>query len=354
MIQTKIDMLSVKSFLFVVLSIFPLVVSAQENLTGAVVDSLTREALPYAAVYINGTTKGTITDDSGLFELKNVKFPVDVVISFVGYKTQVHHLVTNPGYLPVELKTNDNLPEVTITDYNERENIMRYFKKQLLGDDYWAKHATIRDEDILMFEIQGSKLHAWATEPLIIDLPLLGYELYLDLASFEAEHVNNQDRCDIIGYYYYKLNDPDSKSEKKKINKNREAAFYNSSQHFLTSLYENRLEENGFTVWEIIDDYPQQDSNFELSRYIKSVGDNEKQVCGLKGRQFMIQYCHKNDDSPVNLKKGIEKLNSISTSQVFFLKDTCTFTGFGTIPDNSILFMGDIALKRVAASLPAE
>lgn len=340
--------------MFAVLSVLPAIAVGQENFTGVVLDSLTREALPYAAVYVNGTTKGTITDTLGLFELKNVNFPVDVVISFVGYKTQVHHLTSNPGYMPVELKTNDKLPEVVITDYNERENIMRYFKKQLLGDDYWAEHATIRDEDILMFEIQGSKLHAWATEPIIIDLPLLGYELYLDLVSFEAEHVNSQDRCDILGYYYFKLNNSDSKSKIQKIIKNREAAFYNSSQHFLTSLYENRLEENGFTVWEIIDDYPQQDYNFELSRYIKSVGGNEKQVCGLKGRQFMIQYCHRNDDSPVNLKKGIKTLHSISTSQVVFLEDACTFTGFGTVPDNSIQFMGDIARKRAAASLPAE
>lgn len=354
MIQTKIDMKSVKRLLFTVLFIFPLAVLAQESMTGAVIDSVTREALPYATVYVNGTTKGTITDDFGLFELKNVNFPVDVVISFVGYKTQVHHLTSNPGYLLVELRTNDKLPEVVITDYNERENIMRYFKKLMLGDNYWAKHATIRDEDVLMFEQDGRKLHVWATEPLIIELPLLGYELYLDLVSFEAEHVNRMDRCDMLGYYYYKPIDPGSKSKARKIVKNRQEAFYNSSLHFLTSLYENRLEENGFKVTEILIELGKEDGITDLSPYIKSAGDNKKQICGLKGRQFLIQYTHHRDGSPVNLKNLGRSLHNVSNSQVVFLDDACTFTGSGLVSDNNILFLGDIAQKRVAASLPAE
>ena len=64
--------------MFAVLSVLPAIAVGQENFTGVVLDSLTREALPYAAVYVNGTTKGTITDTLGLFELKNVNFPVDV------------------------------------------------------------------------------------------------------------------------------------------------------------------------------------------------------------------------------------------------------------------------------------
>ena len=354
MIQTKIDMKSVKRLLFTVLFIFPLAVLAQESMTGAVIDSVTREALPFATVYVNGTTKGTITDDFGLFELKNVNFPVDVVISFVGYKTQVHHLTSNPGYLLVELKTNDRLPEVVITDFNERENIMRYFKQQLLGNDYWAKHATIRDEDILMFELEGMKMRAWATEPIIIELPLLGFELYLDLVSFEAEHVDRQDRCDMLGYYFYKLIDTGSKSKERKIIKNRQQAFYNSSLHFLTSLYEDRLEENGFTVTELMESLGNEDPITDIRPYIKSTGDNEKQICGLKGRQFLIRYTHKRDGSPVNLNNIGHSLHDVSLSHVVFLDDTCKFTGSGLVSDNSIRFMGDIAEKRVAASLPAE
>lgn len=340
-----------KRFLLALLWALPVLASAQENMTGAVIDSVSREALPYATVYVNGTTKGTITDTSGLFELKNVNYPVDLVVSFVGYRTQVFHLTDNPGYLLVELKTNNNLPEVVITDYNERAPIMRYFKRMLLGDDYWASNATIRDEDVLMFEIEGSKLRAWATEPVIIDLPLLGYVLYLDLVSFEAEHVDGKDRCDMLGYFYYKLNNPNSKSKIRKIIKNRQKAFYNSSQHFLKALYANRLEENGFVVSEVAKG---DITVWDLKRNIVSVGDNRKQIRGLKDKRLIIEYYCEKDESPINLSVIIKPDYHNYISEVLFLSDSCTFTQDGIVSDNSILFMGEIAEKRVAASLPAE
>ena len=121
-----------KRFLLALLWALPVLASAQENMTGAVIDSVSREALPYATVYVNGTTKGTITDTSGLFELKNVNYPVDLVVSFVGYRTQVFHLTDNPGYLLVELKTNDKLPEVVITDYNDLSSLTAFLIHYLM------------------------------------------------------------------------------------------------------------------------------------------------------------------------------------------------------------------------------
>ena len=348
------DMVPYKRLLFAFFSFFPVLVFGQDVMIGTVLDSLTREPLPYATVYINGTPKGTITDSVGFYELKNINYPADLVISYVGYKTQVHHLTTNPGYLLVELKTMGNLPEVVITDYSERERIMQFFKKMFLGQDFWAEHATIRDEDVLMFQIEGSKIHAWATEPIIIDMPLLGYELYLDLVSFEVEHVDNADKCNLLGYYYYKLNNPDNKSEIKKIIKNRQKVFYNSSQHFLMSLYENKLEENGYRVTlDNSNDLMGRGEPIDLSRYIKRIGNDMMQVHGLKNKSIMIEYYSKKD-APMNLKKSDKRPDDISISVITFLKENCTFTKDGIVQDNSIQFKYDMAKKRVAASLPAD
>ena len=77
----------------------PCLVMGQSTISGIVRDSQTGSPMPFATVYINGSTKGTITDNDGCFELNNVQFPSTIVFSFVGYKTQVLDLNRNPGSL---------------------------------------------------------------------------------------------------------------------------------------------------------------------------------------------------------------------------------------------------------------
>ena len=315
----------------------------------------THEPLPSATVYINGTTKGTITDLNGSFELKDVSLPADVVVSFVGYQIQAVYLDHSPDNLLVELKTNDKLPEVVIEDKNERENIMRYFRRLLLGDDYWAANATIKNEDVLVFKTEGSILHAWANEPLIIDLPLLGYELHLSMVRFEAERKDFKDRCNMIGYFFYMPNMPDKRIKERKIIKNRQTAYYNSSQHFLKSLFDNKLEENGYRahILETADDENQSGAVIDFSQHIIRIDDNQMQIVGLKGKSLLIEYLSKNN-VPMNLRVNDKKPYDISESRVTFLQDTCTVFQGGRVVDNSLIFSFDIAKKRVAASLPSD
>ena len=61
----------------------------QSTISGIVVDGLTQDPLPFANVYVNGTTKGTVTDADGHFNLTGVNIPADVVFSFVGYRPEV-------------------------------------------------------------------------------------------------------------------------------------------------------------------------------------------------------------------------------------------------------------------------
>ena len=136
------------------LSLVPTYSFGQSIIHGVVLDSLTREPLPSATVYVNGTTQGTSTDDNGLFELKDVSFPATVVFSFVGYDPQAMDLVRNPGYLTVLLKTNDELPEIVVSGKGNKvsREDMDYFKTMFLGDDRWGRQAKIKNENVLMFD----------------------------------------------------------------------------------------------------------------------------------------------------------------------------------------------------------
>ncbi len=74
----------VKIFVILILNI-PLFVYGQNNLKGIVLDSINHQPVAFATVFINGTSKGTMTDSTGTFILNNVITPCQLVVSNVGY-----------------------------------------------------------------------------------------------------------------------------------------------------------------------------------------------------------------------------------------------------------------------------
>ena len=378
------------------LLLLPACLFGQSTVRGVVVDSLTQEPLASATVYVNGTTQGTSTDADGRFELKDVMFPATVVFSFVGYQTQAMDLTRNPGELRIRLKTNDVLPEVVVSGKANKidKKELEFFRKMFLGDDKWGKRATIKNENVILIDIfrrtsyytrqivkasyasrtvhhdavekrevytdtvkvNKSVFRAWASEPLIIDLPQLGYELYVDLIKFNVEQTNIVTQYDMLGYFYYKPYDNVSKRQAKSIEENRMRAYYGSSQHFLKSFADNRLTENGYTLTKsetIVKDKKSITTNLpvDVSEYSESK-ENLIQIHGLKDKNLKIRYYHRSDGSPVSFSETGKGIRRYSESGITFLEDDCSFSKEGIVRDNSIRFTGDISKRRVASSLP--
>ena len=388
-----------RRFLFSVLLLFPVALYSQHTITGIVLDSLTQEPLPSATVYVNGTTLGTATDADGWFELKGVSLPATVVFSFVGYQAQALELNRAPGELTVSLKTNDELPEIVVSGKESKikKEDLEYFKKMFLGDDRWGRSARIRNENVLMFDrsfqtsyeirrvgrasyenataqhdaatkivsyidtvkVVSSVFDAWAYEPLIIDMPLLGYELYVDLVKFSVEKVKNYTTCNMLGYFYYKPYEKLKKRQSRNIEENRKKAYYSSNQQFLRSLADDRLAENGYTLSKkeafeyrrknIYTELP-----FDMGEYFVDHGDGKLSVYGLKGQQLRVKYYHRNDGSPINLREKSGQVRRYSESWMTILKDTCTFSKNGIVAENSIRFEGDLSKKKVGSYLPED
>ena len=388
-----------KRLLLAFLSFIPFVLFGQTTIKGVVLDSLTNEPLPSATVYVNGTTQGTSTDNDGRFELKNVTFPATVIFSFVGYEPQALDLSHNPGELTILLSVNSLLPEIEISGRMTKANKkdLAYFKKMFLGDDLWGSRATIKNEYALIFhktddtsyEIQRKfrdsysiptinneltqkhvvfedtvKVHktsfsAWASEPLIIDMPLLGYEVYVDLVRFTVQENKAQTQCDMLGYFYYKPYENLKKRRAETIERNRKEAYYGSSQHFLRSFADNRLPENGYIL-----SMPERiekgkkvlwiERPVDFKQYSSEKGDNMVLIHGLKDENLKIKYYYKYDGSPYPWGEQIRGLRLYAESGLTFLEDTCMFLKDGIVMDNSMVFTGDISKKRVASCLPQD
>ena len=387
-----------KRFLFAFLSLIPFVLSGQNTIRGIVLDSQTNEPLPSATVYVNGTTQGTATDNDGRFELKDVSFPSTVVFSFVGYQTQALEFDRNPGTLTINLITNDVLPEVVVSGKITKEDKknMEYFKTMFLGNDRWGKRAKIKNEYVLFFDrseddsyeirrsfkrsysirtvdadmvekmevyddtvkVTETVFRAWANEPLIIDLPLLGYEVYVDLVKFTVLENRTKTHCDILGYYYYKPYDNVNKHKAQTFEVNRKKAYYGSSQHFLKSFAENRLAENGYILTK-----PEEvrkgkkviwvDLPLDLEKYSTDAGDNVI-IHGLKDENLKIKYYSREDGSPYYTGDKVKGIRFYNESGMTLLKDTCMFFKDGTVMDNNIAFTGELSKKKVASCLPAD
>src|SRR5687768_14494163 len=57
----------------------------QKTIYGTVIDANTREPLPYANVFVNNTTMGTVTNEDGKYRLVIPEGEYQIVFSFIGY-----------------------------------------------------------------------------------------------------------------------------------------------------------------------------------------------------------------------------------------------------------------------------
>ena len=384
--------------LFAALSVVSAIVWGQNVIRGTVVDGLTQEPLPSATVYINGTTHGTSTDPDGRFELKDVSFPATVIFSFVGYEPQALDLVHNPGELTIMLKVIE-LPEIEVSGKPDKDykKDLEYFKTMFLGNDQWGSRATIKNEDALIFHkttqtsydirrigrssynirtiqadvmerreeyndtaiVNKTVFSAWATEPLIIDLPVLGYELYVDLVKFTVEEYKSQTHSDILGYFYYKPYENVRKRQAVSIEENRKKAYWGSNQHFLRSLFEDRLAENGYILSmpeKIVKGKKSITSQIpvDIKKYSAAVGDDILQIHGLKDKELTIKYYYKFDGSPNPWGEEVRGIRRYSKSGMKIMEDECLFLRNGTVMDNNMAFIGNMSNRKVGACLPAD
>ncbi|PQJ76622.1 TonB-dependent receptor [Polaribacter glomeratus] len=100
-----------KTFLFSILFLLPLVMAAQ-TIKGKVTDA-SGGTLPYMNVVVKGTTNGTVTDDNGEFTITVKSLPAKLVISSMGFMTK-EVTVANTSYVTIVVSEDNALEEVVV------------------------------------------------------------------------------------------------------------------------------------------------------------------------------------------------------------------------------------------------
>lgn len=230
---------------------------AQDSYTvkGTIKDAATGDVMPFATVFFAETTFGTATDDQGEYRL-TVSNPgtYDLIVKFVGYKTYATQLklgdqpeVTMDILIEAETKSLGSVVVTAKKDAKWQEH-MREFKLIFLGESVNARQCKILNEEVVDFIYDEKKviLEAFSSEPIIIENKALGYKIQYYLEHFEVNYTAN-----MSSYYGYTIFEELKSNNKRKMNRweaNRKKAYEGSAVHFFTSLYQNKLEEDGFFV----------------------------------------------------------------------------------------------------------
>ena len=229
----------------------------QTQLSGQVLSAVDSLPLPGASVYFDGTSIGVSTRDDGTFQIStNSSLTSVLIIQALGFKT---YFVQNPGdskdlgeiFL---IESQESLDEVHLeTDPWSRKKKMEIFKREFLGKDKAALQCRIVNEEVVKLRYIPSTqtLVAFAEVPLKIVNRFLGYEVTYNLTEFKAEFstASGLRLTSMVYYEGFSLFEEIRKKPSKRFLKNREVTFQGSSLHFMRSLANSELSENGFRIF---------------------------------------------------------------------------------------------------------
>jgi len=230
------------------------VLCAQAVVEGRIIGQETGEPLQGVHVFLSGTKIGTSTNASGDYVLRNIPPGAHrLVVSVIGYERKTLELVLGP----VENKTMDfglkpvvyEMSEIFVGNLDKKwRKRLERFEALFLGETKWADSVEITNPEVLRFDTNfWGRLTAEALAPLQIENRALGYRITYYLKEFE--HTGTRTRWDGDPVFTeLTSSDPVQQS---RWEQNRREAFYGSMRHFLLSLLQDRVKEEGFVLYRL-------------------------------------------------------------------------------------------------------
>ena len=220
------------------------------TLTGTVTDS-TGAPLSNVAVFISSSMMGSTTDEDGMYIIPGVPLgTLRLNASSVGYESQyVDMFVKEAATVKHDFVLNEAvyiLGDITVASDNKRwQRQLERFTRIFVGETPNASQTTILNPEVLDFTGQRGTFRAQASEPLVIENRALGYKVTYYLNEFVSEPTSYRWDAEPI----YEPLAPSSPEEMALWNARRDSIFYGSFRHFLLSVINDKLEEQGFKIY---------------------------------------------------------------------------------------------------------
>lgn len=250
-----------KSLFVLFISLIAITAKAQQfTILGKVLDSASKTPLVGASAFCPNTTYGSVSNAEGLFYLKLPAGGYDLVISYTGYERKVVRISDNQSATDTLLfelpKQDKTMTEVAVVGSNEVPDgwtkYGKFFTDNFIGTSPYAANCVLKNPEALKFYYtkKRNRLKVTTKEDLIIENPSLGYSIRYQLDSFSYDYNNNISQ--FTGYPLFTEKDTTPEVKKQYII-NRARTYLGSRLHFMRSLYNSLVNEQGFIV-EKLDD----------------------------------------------------------------------------------------------------
>ncbi|HEY4336135.1 MAG TPA: carboxypeptidase-like regulatory domain-containing protein [Puia sp.] len=223
------------------------------QLTGTVTDSLNGRPLADVSVYLNNTSRGTVTKKDGSFRLFIPGGVYQLVISAIGYATTIVAVNGNapPSALNIRLRQSaSELTAITVEPYEKRGwgKYGKFFRDNFIGTSPNAASCEILNREVLRFHFyeRSNRLSVTATEPLQIENNALGYVLEYKLEEFVSDF--NTHIVTWQGYPLFHEKPAKNKEKEQNWSHNRKFTYQGSMMHFMRSLYAGHVLRESFLV----------------------------------------------------------------------------------------------------------
>ena len=231
---------------------------AQQQISGVVLNGIDGSKLIAASVFINNSTKGTITNSEGQFTLSGLaETNFELVVSYVGFTTvSINIRLQNiKDSLTINLYPRpQDLPGVSLTapDKDGWNKWGKLFTEYFIGLSEFANHCKIDNPEVILFfrDKKTSIIHAYSNGAIHIANNDLGYNIKFQLEDFTYKPYSSQ--MSYFGYAVYENIAINSKNKKDRCDKNRRHAYEGSMLHFMRALYRDSLKAQDFKVREKI------------------------------------------------------------------------------------------------------
>ncbi|GAA4037862.1 carboxypeptidase-like regulatory domain-containing protein [Hymenobacter glaciei] len=222
----------------------------QIRLDGQVRDARTQQPLPFATVFLANTTYGTTTDSTGHFALAGLPAgQYEFMVSYVGYDLykKLLDLRQSVTFTP-SLQPAAHLDEVVVRPAENRPADYRRFVRQFLGGSALSEHCRIENPaDVAVFiDQRRHELVAVAPRHLSVINQALGYRITYHHFDFRVDYASQRITF-TAAPVFEELKSTDAQQQQR-WEASRRKAYAGSLPHFLRSVREDRLAQEGFRV----------------------------------------------------------------------------------------------------------
>lgn len=326
-------------------------------------DSKTREPVPDAYVYLNGTAIYTSTGSDGSFTLMiDTKINTTLIVAHMGYHSYVVQDPHRANLSDIYLEEDVGFLEAAIVSAENstvsREQKIRIFRKILLGETRAASFCSITNEDDISFNYDSEAriLTAHASRPLVIKNSFLGYMVRVNLDRFEVtfqEYAYGLEYAPNTYKIHYTSMFQDLSPGNERMRRRRDDAYKGSFRHFILSLVNNALKQNNFVLYKGGSTFTGGGGKIERPDdyfTIEKIDDGSYTIMLNEANDLSKRYT--NISYPVKGVLNVRYGNIIS--DIIFVRSQFNIDKYGNMEGNNIILVGNMSQRRIGDILPLE